>query len=76
MMRPGGTAGKNTPPDVPSPEADAIARQQLAAAATAGWIRIEGDEVTTTVLWRKGNVTINGQDMNALRDLARGLTGR
>jgi len=76
MMRPGGPAGNlSAPPDVPSPD-DAIARQQLAEAAAQGWIRIEGDEVAATLVWRKGGLTINGKDMSALRDLAQGMIAR
>ena len=59
-------------PDVPSPDSDAIVRRQLQDAAAQGWIRIEGDEVATTVRWRNGNLTINDQDMNdAARSRAR-----
>jgi len=76
LMRPGGAAGVNAGPDAPSPDADAIVRQQLAVAATQGWIRIEGDEVATTVLWRKGNLAVNGKEVNELRDLAQGMMGR
>lgn len=55
---------------------NALARQQLDDAVAQGWVRIEGDEVATTVVWRDGQLTINGKNMNALRDLARGMAGR
>lgn len=60
----------------PAPDTDAIVQQQLRAAEAQGWIRIEGDEVATTVVWRDGHLTINGNNMDALLNLARGLTGR
>jgi uncharacterized protein YdgA (DUF945 family) len=63
-------------PDVASSDADAVARQRLAQAAAQGWIRIDGDEAITSVVWRNGRLTINGQDMSALRDLAQGLSRR
>lgn len=65
-------------PDMPMPavDQDAVVRQQLQAAAAQGWIRLEGDEVAATVVWRGGRLTVNGRDMDALRDLALGLTGR
>jgi len=63
-------------PDVAPPDADAVARQRLAQAAAQGWIRIEGDEAITSVVWRNGRLTVNGQDMSALRDLAQGLSRR
>jgi len=76
-MRPPAPADSaNAPPGAPSPVAEAIARQQLAEAATQGWLRIEGNEMATTVLWRKGILTINGKDMSELRDLAQGMMGR
>jgi hypothetical protein len=76
MTRPGGDASANPRPDVPSPDSDAIVRQQLAVAAAQGWIRIEGDEVATTMSWRKGNLAVNGKEVNELRDLAQGMMGR
>ena len=63
-------------PDAPPIDPSAEARRYLNEAAAQGLIRIEGDEVVTTVRWREGQLTINGRDMNALRDIARGLTGR
>ncbi len=63
-------------PDFAPPDPETTARRQLNEAAAQGWIRIEGDEVATTVVWRDGRLTINGQDMSALRDLAQGLTRR
>jgi len=32
--------------------------------------------VATTVLWRKGNLAVNGKEVNELRDLAQGMMGR
>ncbi|MEO8754923.1 MAG: DUF945 family protein [Casimicrobiaceae bacterium] len=77
MLRPPG-AGRSgiTLPGEPPPDPAAAARQQLSEAAAQGLVRMEGDEVVTTVRWHDGQLTINGQDMNALRDLAQGLTGR
>jgi hypothetical protein len=73
---PGGAGNAYALPDVPPPDPDAAARRQLEQAAAQGWIRIEGDEVAATVIWRDGRLKVNGQDMNELRDLARGLTAR
>jgi Bacterial protein of unknown function (DUF945) len=75
ILPPSAAAGSVTaPPDAPPADPDAAARQQLAQAAAQGLIRLEADEVATTVLWRDGHLTINGQDMTALGDLAKGLT--
>jgi uncharacterized protein YdgA (DUF945 family) len=63
-------------PDAPSVDPDAAARQQLNEFATQGLVRFEGDEVVTTVKWSSGQLTVNGHDMNALRDLARVMGGR
>jgi hypothetical protein len=64
--------------DIPMPtvDQDAVVRQQLQAAAAQGWIRMNGDEVATTVVWRGRRLIVNGRDMDALRDLALGLAGR
>jgi hypothetical protein len=32
--------------------------------------------VAATVIWRDGRLMVNGQDMNELRDLARGFAAR
>lgn len=63
-------------PDAPALDPDADARRRLNALATQGLIRLDGEDVATTIRWRKGGLTINGQDMSMLRDLARGLAGR
>jgi len=65
-------------PELPPPrvDPDALVRQQIEDAAAQGWIRIEGDAIATTVVWRGGRLTVNGKDMDALRALALGLTGR
>jgi hypothetical protein len=63
-------------PDAPLIDPSAEARRYLNEAAAQGLIRFEGDEVVATVRWRDGQLTINGRNMNALRDMARGLTGR
>jgi hypothetical protein len=60
----------------PRGDPDALVRQQIEDAAAQGWIRIEGDAIATTVVWRGGRLTVNGKDMDALRALALGLTGR
>ena len=76
MVSPGSPGTPYALPDVPPADPDAVARQRLERAAAQGWIRIEGDEVAATVIWRDGRLTVNGQDMNELRDLARGFTAR
>lgn len=76
MLAPGAAGRVYALPDLPPPDPDAVARRQLEQAAAQGWIRIEGDEVATTVRWRDGRLSVNGQDMSELRDLARGLTAR
>lgn len=63
-------------PDAPALDPDAGARRQLNALATQGLIRLDGEDVATTIVWRKSGLTINGQDMSLLRELARGLAGR
>jgi hypothetical protein len=67
--------GGSAPADVTA-EQDALARQRLADAVAQGWVRIEGDDVAVTAAWRDGQLTLNGHNMNALRDLARGMAGR
>ncbi|MEP7328791.1 MAG: DUF945 family protein [Betaproteobacteria bacterium] len=69
-----GGGGEPAPP--PPQDTDAVVQQQLRAAEAQGWVRIEGNEVATTVEWKVGHLTINGKDMDVLRDLARGITGR
>ena len=76
MVSPGSPGAPYALPDVPPADPDAVARQRLERAASQGWIRIEGDEVAATVIWRDGRLTVNGQDMNELRDLAREFTAR
>jgi len=63
-------------PETPSIDPDAAVRKQLNEAAAQGLIRFEGDEVVTVVRWSNGLLTINGNDMSALRDLARAFAGR
>jgi Bacterial protein of unknown function (DUF945) len=56
----------------PPVDAEVAARLKISEAVAQGWVRIEGDELAATIVWRNGRLMVNGQDKTDVRDLIQG----